>query len=131
MADRVAFTFQPRAGKPRMNFRKQFFAHRRLRKRQQRHFIHRRSRALRAGIKFADRLNFVAKQLNAQWPVSFRRIGIQQPAANGVLAGHLHHVNGGIADGVQVLDQLFQIQHVSPMDDACQTRIVLCRVQPH
>jgi hypothetical protein len=120
-----------RAGKPCMHLSQNFFANWRFRERQQNYFIHRGSGALGAGIKLADRFNLVAKQLDAQRPVGFRRVGVKQAAANGILARHLYDVHGGVADGVQVRPQLLDVNLICFSNRARQAGVMLRVAQAH
>ena len=46
-----------------------------------------------ARVELAQRLDFIPEQLHAHWPVRFRWIRVDQPAAMGKLPRHLNHVN--------------------------------------
>ena len=45
-----------------------------------------------AGIELADGLHFIAEELDAHRTVGFRRVDIENAAAQGVLAWHFDHV---------------------------------------
>ena len=66
----------PLSREPRVNCSQHFFVNWGFCQRQQHGLIHRIGGTLRFGIKLADRLNFIAKEFNAQRPVSLRRIDI-------------------------------------------------------
>src|SRR5262249_27201865 len=97
-ADGFTCTFNASAGKQCVNVCEHLFAHWRFGQRQKDNLIHRRGGALRARIKFADGLYFIAEELDAQGAVGFRRVSIQQATAQRVLAGHLDNIHWRIAD---------------------------------
>ncbi len=120
----------PFAGKAYMNRAQQIFAHRRLRERQKQGFVQRARGTLRSRIKLADGLDLIAEELDAHGSVSLGRVHIEDPAAQGVLAGHLDHVGRVVAHGVQVLEQRLGVERLAAADRARQVGVVLRRSQP-
>ena len=88
-ADCVAFTFQPGAGKPCMDFVSS--SSRTGVSKAAAALPHPRRKPNVVQDQTCGWIQLVAEQLNAQRSVSFRRIGIQQAATDGVLPRHLHH----------------------------------------
>ena len=113
------------AGEPYVNRTEQIFADRSLGERKQQSFIHRTRRALRRGIELANRLDFVAEELDAHRAISFGRIHIENAAAQGVLPRHFHDIGGRVAHRVEVLEQRFRIERLAPPDRARQIGVVL------
>ncbi len=116
-------------GKPGMNRAQNIFAHRRVGQRQQHSFIHRIGRSLRAGIELADRLHFVAEQLDAHRAVGLGRINIQNAAAQRIFAGHLDHIHGDITHRVEVGHERFGIDGLRLAQGSRQFRVILRRAQ--
>ena len=100
-------------------------SHRSFGQRKQHDFVGRRRRTLGRGIELADRLDFVAEKLDANRPVHFRRIHVEQSAAMSELPRHLDHVHLVVADDAQVLDQPLGIDHLAATHDFSQVGVKL------
>src|SRR5690349_19598578 len=83
---------QPSSGKAGMNHAKNALTYRSLSQGQQGDFIDRGGRSLRTRIELANGLNLVAKKLNSQRPIGFRRIDVENTAAKRELTGHIHRI---------------------------------------
>ena len=81
--------------------------------------------ALRGGIEVADGLDFVAEELDAHRALGFGRIDIENAAAQGVLAGHFDDVGGRVADGVEVAEQIVDVEGLAAAQNAGQIGVVL------
>ena len=62
------------------------------------------------GIEAADGFDFIAEKFDAHRALGFGRIDIEDAAAQGVLAGHLDDIGGGVADGVQMGEEIFDVE---------------------
>ena len=80
----------------------QLLADRSLGKWKQQSFVNGRGRTLGGGIEFADGLDFIAKEFDAQRTVGLGRIHVENAAAQGVLARHFDHIGRCVADGVEM-----------------------------
>ena len=112
-----------------VNRAEQMFADRSFGERKQQGFVHRSGGALRGGIELADGVGFVAKELDAQRAVGLGRVHVEDAAAHGVLAGHFDHVGGGVADGVEVREQRFEIERFAAADGAGEIGVVVAGTQ--
>ena len=97
--------------------------------RQQQSFVDRRGRTLRGGIELANRVGLVAKKLDAQWTVGFGRVNVENAAPHRVLARHLHHISGGVADGVEVGEQGLKIERFAAAEGAGEACVVIAGPQ--
>ncbi len=93
------------AGQAGMNRAQQFLADRSLGQGKQQGFVRGIRRALGGGIELADGLDLVAEKLDAHRAFGFRRVDIENAAAQGVFSGHFDHVGRVVADGVEVGEQ--------------------------
>ena len=116
-------------GETGMHRAQKFFADRSFGQRQQQRFIHGIRRALGGGIKLPDGLDLIAKKLDAHRALSFRRIHIENAAAQGIFSGHLDHVGGVIADRVEVGEQRVDVEHFAAANGPRQIGVVLGRAQ--
>ena len=66
-------------------------------------------RALGFGIEFADGLNFVAEELDADGAVGFGRVDVEDAAAAGELAGHLDEIHLRVADAGEMPGEDFDV----------------------
>ena len=108
-----------------MNCAQKLIADRSLGERQQQRLVHGIGRTLGGGIEAADGFHFVAKELDAHGSLGLGRIDIEDAAAQGVFAGHFDDVGGGVADGVQVSEQVVDIERFAAAQNACQVGVVL------
>ncbi len=92
-------------------------------------FVDRGGGTLRGGIEFANGIGFVAEELDAQGAVGFGRVDVEDAAADGVLAGHLDYVGGGVADGVEVREQGFEVEGFAAADGAGEIGVVIAGAQ--
>ena len=113
------------AREPRVNRAEQLIADRRFGERQQQRFVDGIRGTLRSGIEAADRIDFVAEEFDADGALGFGRIDIEDAAAERVLAGHFDDVGGLVADGVQVREQLFDIEGFAAAQNAGEVGVVL------
>ena len=98
----LVFPFHPLPAQPPMHCGQQALRHWRLGQRQQLRLVEARLRPLRLRVEFANRLNLITEELNADRPVRFRRVHIQNPAPTRELPRHLHQVHLRIAHRGQV-----------------------------
>ena len=89
---------------------------------QQQGLIEGRGGALGIGIEFADGLDLVAEELEADGAVGFGRIDVEDAAAEGDLAGHLDHVDAGVADAGEVVDQHVGTYSFAALEDVARGR---------
>ena len=116
-------------GEPGMNRAQQFFADRSLGQRKQQRFVHGIRRALGGRIELSYGLDLVAEKLDAHRALGFRRIHIENAAAQGILSGHFHDVGGVIANRVQVRQQRVDVEGFAAADGPRQIGVVLGRTQ--
>src|SRR5512146_2874304 len=117
------------SGESSVNGAQQLLGGGRFGQRQQYHFVQRRGGALGGRVEFANGLDFVAEQLKAGGAVGLGRINVENAAAHGVLAGHLHHISGGIAHRVQVPGKSFHVHGFASPQHSCQFAVELGRAQ--
>ena len=101
------------------------FADRSFGERKKQSFVHRSGGALRGGIEFADGIGFVAEELDAKGAVGFGRVDVEDAAADGVLAGHFDYIGGGVADGVEMREQRFEIEGFAATDGAGEIGVIV------
>ncbi len=61
--------------------------------------------ALGLGVEFADGLDLVAEEVDADGAVLLGGVDVDDAAADGDLAGHLDDIDAGVADGEEMLDE--------------------------
>ena len=105
------------------------FADRSFGERKQQSFVHGSGGTLRGGIELANRVDFVAEELDAHRAVGFGGVDVEDAAAHGVLAGHLDDVGGGVADGVEVREQGFEVERFAAADGAGEIGVVVAGAQ--
>src|ERR1700728_82435 len=93
--------------------------------REEQSFVYWRGGALRGGIEFANGVGFVAEELDAEGTVGLGGVDIEDAAAGGVLAGHFDHVGGGVADGVEMRQQRFEIERLAAADGSGKVGIIV------
>src|ERR1700678_623301 len=98
------------ATEPRMNCAEKVLADWSFGERKQERFIDGIGRTLGGGIELANGIGLVAEEFDAQGAIGFGRVHVEDAAAQGVLAGHLDYVSGGIADGVEVREKSVEIE---------------------
>ena len=81
-----------------MNGGEKMFRDRSFSQRQKLRFVETGLRTLRLGIELADGLDLVAEELDAHGAIGFGRIDVENAAAAGELAGHLHQIHLRVAD---------------------------------
>ncbi len=91
----------------------------------QQRFVHGIGGTLRGGIEAADRFDFVAEELDADGALGFGGVDVEDAAANRVLAGHFDDVGGGVADGVQVGEQGFDVEGFAAAEGAGEIGVVV------
>ena len=114
---------------PGMNCAEKMIADWRFGERQKQGFVHRIRRALRGGIEVADGIDFVAEEFDAHRAIGFRGVDVEDAAAYGVLAGHFDYVGGGIADGVEVGEEIIEIEGFAATDGAGEIGVVIAGAQ--
>ena len=67
----------------------------------------------------ADGFHLVAEKLHTRRAVGFRRIDIEDAAAQSVLAGHLDHVGFRVADVFKCAEAILSTSNVSPRRKTC------------
>ncbi len=110
-----------------MNCAEQLIADRSFGERQQERFVHGIGGTLRGGIEAADGFDFVAEEFDADRALGFGGVDIEDAAAQGVLAGHFDDVGGGVADGVQVREQVVDVERFAAAQHAGQVGVVVGR----
>ena len=93
-----------------MHRAQKFFADRSLGQRKQQSFIHGIRRALGGRIKLPYGLDFVAEKLDAHRTLGFRRVHIENAAAQGVFSGHFDDIGGVVANRVEVRQQRVDVE---------------------
>ena len=81
-------------------------------------------------IKFANGLDLIAKELDAKRAISFRRVNIEDAAAQSVFSGHFHHIGRGVAHGIKVTQQGFGIKCLPAPQNPRQIGVVFRGTQP-
>ncbi len=112
-----------------MHRAQKFFADRSLGERKQQRFIHGIRRALGGGIKLPDGLDLVPEELDAHRALIFRRIHIENAAAQGIFSGHFDDVGGVVADRVEVGEQRVDVEHFAAANGPRQIGVILGRTQ--
>ena len=72
-------------------------------------FVEGSSGALGVGVEFADGLDFVAEELEADGAIGFGGVDVEDAAAAGELAGHLDDVGARVADAGEVGEERFDV----------------------
>jgi hypothetical protein len=116
-------------GEPGMNRAKQIFADGSFRERQEQSFLDRIGRPLRGGIELTDGLDFIAEELNSQRAIRFRRVNVQNPAAQRVLARHFDHIRREVADCIEMAQQRIDVDGFAAPYGSRQISIVFRRTQ--
>ena len=107
-----------------MNCAQQLIADRSFGERQQQRFVHGIGGTLRGGIEAADRFDFVAEEFDAHRALGLGRIDIEDAAAQSVFAGHFDDIGAGIADGIQVSEQIIDVERFAAAQNAGQVGVV-------
>ena len=84
---------------------------------------------MRGGIEFANRIGFIAEELDTQRAVGLGRVNVEDAAAHRVLAGHFDHVGGSVADGVEMREQGLEIKRFAAADGAGEIGIIIAGAQ--
>ena len=110
----VAFGFGSESATPllaqaRMNRGQQVFGYGRFSKRQKLRLVQAGLRALRLRIELADGIDFVAEKLDADGPIGFGRVDIENSAAARELARHFHQVHLRVAHAGQMRGEDFDV----------------------
>ena len=93
--------------------------------REQQRFVHGIGRTLRGGIEAANGFDFIAEEFDADGALGFGGVDIEDAAAQGVLAGHFDDVGGGVADGVQMGEKIFDVEGFAAAEGAGQIGVVV------
>ncbi len=109
----LGFEVQTLTVQPAVHSGQQSFRHRRFSQRQQLRLIQTALRTLRLRIEFSDGFNFVAEEFDANGPVSFRRIYIQNSSPARELSWHFDQVHLGVTDAGQVARQHLDVYFFS------------------
>ncbi len=84
---------------------------------------------MRSGIELANGVGFVAEELDTERAVGFRRVHVEDAAANRVLARHLDYVGGGVPDGVEMREEGIEIEGFATTDGAGEAGVVVAGAQ--
>src|SRR5208282_767130 len=112
---------------PGIDRAQQFFRDWSLCQRQEHHLIDWIRGPLTCGIKLAHRFDFIPEKFDANRTIGFRGIHVEDAASSGVLARHLDHIGGTVADRVQMLEQLLDIENFAATQNPRQISVVLGR----
>jgi len=113
-----------------MNGGEQMLSDGRFGERQQLSFIEAALRALRFRIKFADGLNFVAEELDADGAVGFRGIDIENAAAARELTGHFDEVHLGVADAGEMSGEDFDVDFFAAFQRDREAGVIVAIEEP-
>ena len=102
----------------------------RFSERQQVSFVEAGLRALGFGIEFADGLDFVAEELDADGTVGFGRVDVEDAAAAGELAGHLDDVHLRVADGGEMRGEDFDVDLFAALEGDGEAGVVVAIEEP-
>ena len=116
-------------GKTGMHRPQQFFADRSLGERKQQSFIRGIRRALGCRIKLSYGLDLVPEKLDAHRTLVFRRVHIENAAAQGVFSGHFDYIGGVVANRVEVGQQRVDVERFATAHGPRQIGVILGRTQ--
>ena len=86
-------------------------------------FVEGRGGALRFGVEFTDRFDFVAEELEADGAIGFGRVDVEDASAARELAGHLDDVVAGVADAGEVGEKGFDVDFFAAAENLRQAGV--------
>ena len=87
--------------------------------------------ALRVRVEAADGFDLVAEEVDADGTLHLGRVDVEDAAAQGDLAGHFDHVDAGVADGEEVLDEHVGQVLFAALEMQREGAIVVAREEAH
>ncbi len=113
------------AGEARVNGAEQMLADRSFGEREEERFVHGIGGTLRGGIEAANGFDFVAEEFDADGALGLGRVDVKNASAQGVFAGHFDDIGGGVSDGVEVGEQVVDVERFAAAERAGEIGVVV------